>query len=79
MWQYLPVLFLLACPLMMIFMMRGMGGGMNHGSMNHGADSQPHQDGATDAPQRIAALEAEVAALRSHQARTEHRDGARTS
>ena len=30
-------LLVLACPVMMIFMMRGMNhGGMNHGGMNHG-------------------------------------------
>ena len=35
-------LLLLACPLMMIFMMRAMDhGGMNHGRMNHDRDDSP--------------------------------------
>lgn len=79
MWQYLPVLFLLACPLLMIFMMRGMGGGMNHGSMKHDSDTQPYDAPVADASQRIAALEAEVAELRSQPSRVAGRDGVRPS
>ena len=53
----LPFLFLLACPLMMIFMMRGMHGGHDGG---HG-----NQNGTgNDAQTRIAELEREVADLR---------------
>jgi Protein of unknown function (DUF2933) len=35
---FLPIVFLLACPLMMIFMMRGM-----HGGHGHGGRAQPDQ------------------------------------
>ena len=73
MWEYLPVLLLLACPLMMIFMMRGMGG------MNHGSNSQHNADDKPDPAKRIAALEAEVAALRSQQSPTVDRDSARST
>ena len=42
---YLPLLIVLACPLMMFFMMRGMdhGGGGCHGSHDHN-DGQRHGD-----------------------------------
>jgi hypothetical protein len=37
----IPYAFLLACPLMMVFMMRGMDhGSMGHGSMGHGAPAK---------------------------------------
>jgi hypothetical protein len=39
--QYLPFLLVLACPLMMVFMMRGM---MGHGS--HGKDDAKESDAA---------------------------------
>ena len=62
----IPLLILLACPLMMFFMMRGMHGGR---SDTDRADDRPHDraprssvDVARD--QRIAELEREVAALR---------------
>lgn len=45
--QFLPLLFLLACPLMMIFMMRGMG----HGG--HGAHGKDDAHGAPDTPTRL--------------------------
>lgn len=55
----LPLLIILACPLMMIFMMRGM-----HGGNDDQPDQRNHSpfDSASDA--RIAELEREVAALR---------------
>ena len=62
----IPLLIVLACPLMMIFMMRGMHGG--HSDTDR-ADARPHEraprssvDAARD--QRIAELEREVAVLR---------------
>lgn len=75
-----PLLILLACPLMMFFMMRGMHGG--HSDTDR-ADDRPHDraprssvDVARD--QRIAELEREVAALRdqAHE-RDEDRAGRR--
>ena len=67
----IPLLIVLACPLMMIFMMRGM-----HGS--HGNDDQPtpHDQQPRSRPdvardERIAELEREVAALRDQD---RHRD-----
>jgi len=55
----LPLLIVLACPLMMIFMMRGMHGGQKT------AETTGH-DGALNDPQgaRIADLERQVAELR---------------
>ena len=59
----LPLLIILACPLMMIFMMRGMHGG-------HGDDQQNTPDHQARSPydptseDRIAELEREVAVLR---------------
>jgi hypothetical protein len=41
----LPLLLLLACPLMMIFMMRAMGG---HGSDHGGPQADAHPDRARD-------------------------------
>lgn len=53
--------FLLVCPLMMVFMMRGMDhggmdhGGMNHGGMNHGApDDGEHRHQPTSGDVRPA-------------------------
>ncbi len=76
--RYLPWVFLLACPLMMLFMMRGMGGGRrstDNGKPTSGRDdvlpvsldktapqAMPH---AGDAQARIAQLEFEVAQLRA--------------
>lgn len=42
----LPYLLLLACPLMMVFMMRGMGGHGSHGG--NGGDSASHNSTAHD-------------------------------
>lgn len=53
--KILPLIFLLACPLMMIFMMKGMHGG--HGG--HQADAPHHED----RDRRIAELEHQVAEL----------------
>lgn len=75
----LPLLFL-ACPLMMVFMMRGMHGG--HGSSGAGHDAPAtrdapvgHEEGqAPDgrtSDDRIALLEAEVARLRALQGEPE--------
>ncbi len=46
----LPVLLILACPLMMIFMMRGMHGGRGHGHghAGHGAGGGCHGGGADE-------------------------------
>lgn len=63
----IPLLIVLACPLMMIFMMRGMHG--SH-STDEAARRQPehttHPPAETDRDARIAELEREVAALRHH-------------
>jgi hypothetical protein len=51
----LPYLFLLACPLMMVFMMRGMGGHSGHGGQScqhdvdgRGASAQSHEQRPVD-------------------------------
>jgi len=64
----LPLLFLLACPIMMIFMMRGMHGGQDKSEGGHSPQARHHdghspQGRATDA--RIEQLEREVASLRA--------------
>ena len=55
-----PLLFLLACPLMMIFMMKGM-----HGGSGHGAPAEHHRTPTEpdDRDRRIADLEQQVADL----------------
>lgn len=58
--RYLPLLFLLSCPLMMIFMMRGGHGG-------HGASHDMGADGDSR-DERIATLEREVSQLRGERA-----------
>ncbi len=70
--NYLPLLIILACPLMMIFMMRGMHGGRDMGAQ----DRNPRHDGQAprvDPPddQRILDLERQVAELRAERDRTE--------
>jgi hypothetical protein len=60
-----PWLFLLACPLMMIFMMRGMGGGGGHGHMPP-PPSDAHRDTDDERDRRIAELEREIASLRKN-------------
>jgi Protein of unknown function (DUF2933) len=57
----LPLLIVLACPLMMIFMMRGMHGGHDTGDQR-GTDRSANDRQRAEA--RIADLEHEVAALR---------------
>jgi hypothetical protein len=44
----LPFLLLLACPLMMVFMMRGMGGHGGHGGRgaDHSSTARDHDDAA---------------------------------
>jgi hypothetical protein len=75
--NYLPLLFILACPLMMVFMMRGM-----HGGHDMGAEfKDPRSDGQAPvvdprADQRILDLERQVAELRAERDRTE-RDASR--
>jgi hypothetical protein len=67
---YLPLLILLACPLMMIFMMRGMTSGHDSGPRS----DHPANAGKPDArDERLAELEREVAELRAA------RDHTRTS
>jgi hypothetical protein len=66
----LPFLFLLACPVMMIVMMRGMHSSKGDRSSNVGRVTRPGQD-PSDAPggqspdERIAELEREVAHMRN--------------
>jgi hypothetical protein len=70
--SWLPLVLLLACPLMMLFMMRGMGG--MHGGRDNPtsyAGEDMHETGAptSEIPdhraERLAALELEVAELRA--------------
>jgi hypothetical protein len=67
--NFLPYLFLLACPLMMVFMMRGM----NHGASGHSgmAAGDSHDPAARwDArDDRLSELEREVSDLRAECAR----------
>jgi hypothetical protein len=70
--NYLPLLLILACPLMMIFMMRGMHGGHDMGA----EDKDPGQDGQAPpvdprADKRIIELERQVAELRAARDRAE--------
>lgn len=73
----LLLLIILACPIMMIFMMRGMHSGQDKSEPGHDPQAGKHEghspDGqASDA--RIAQLEREVAALRAVQGeQPEHR------
>ena len=59
--QLFLLLILLACPLMMMFMMRGMHGG----HADHGGDRAPTVVDTTARDARIADLEREVASLRA--------------
>ncbi|MEO7980627.1 MAG: DUF2933 domain-containing protein [Sporichthyaceae bacterium] len=76
-------LFLLACPVMMIFMMRGMHGGGGTKKMSHdaheGAQMDQRDAAARDLQppdERIAQLEHEVAQLRALQSRQADRNRA---
>ncbi|HVQ18135.1 MAG TPA: DUF2933 domain-containing protein [Actinomycetes bacterium] len=61
--QYLPLLFLLACPIMMIFMMGGMHSrhGSSGGTDTGGPGSSPTPDQLTQS--RVAELERQVQTL----------------
>jgi hypothetical protein len=83
----LPFIFILACPVMMIFTMRRMHGG-GHGTSKAGHDmhmdhQMSHGAVGTADPQapdeRIAALEHELAQLRALQARQADNDRVRGS
>ena len=72
----LPFIFLLACPIMMIFMMRGMHGGggtEKTGHATHEVAQKDQRDAAVrdlqSPDERIAQLEHEVAQLRALQSR----------
>jgi len=71
----LPLLIVLACPLMMIFMMRGMHGGgassQQHGEVPSDQSAGTQHRNAGDAELRIAELQHEVAALKSGRVRLE--------
>lgn len=73
MWSYLPWLLLLACPVMMIFMMRGMGGmrGGHDQGVGHRESPQDKPASRDDAGagQRIVDLERQVAELRAERDR----------
>ncbi len=73
--NYLPLLFILACPLMMIFMMRGMHGGHDMGASDqepsHDEESNRNHRDAVRADQRIVDLERQVAQLRAQRDNTE--------
>jgi hypothetical protein len=60
--NWLPLLILLACPLMMLFMMRGMSHG--HGG-GHAPEHQLNPTEDDDRDVRLAELEREVATLRA--------------
>ena len=57
----LPFAVFLVCPLMMVFMMRGMMHG-GHGGHERGDASEPGPDAATE--RKLAAMELEIARLR---------------
>ena len=62
-----PLLLLLACPLMMIFMMQGMHGGggrAEHPANPHEEHRGPYGNGDDERDRRIAELEREIVALR---------------
>jgi hypothetical protein len=69
---WLPLLIVLACPVMMIFMMRGMSG---HGH-SPGPTQAPHSEANTTPndprDERLAELEREVAQLRTSRDRTDN-------
>ena len=65
----LPFLLLLACPLLMVFMMRGMSHGSHNGDGRHsthgcGHDAAEKDPAAKATDDRLRALEDELASLR---------------
>jgi len=66
----LPILIILACPIMMIFMMRGMRTGRDKPEPGRGPQAGNYGSHSPDGPgpdPRIAQLEREVASLRTVQ------------
>ena len=70
--NYLALLLILACPLMMVFMMRGMHGGHDMGAQDKDPRHQGHAPRVDPlADQRILDLERQVAELRAAREGTE--------
>ena len=68
--NFLPYLFLLACPLMMVFMMRGMNhGASGHSGMAAAGDSHDPAAQGDERDDRLTELEREVSDLRAECAR----------
>ena len=78
--SWLPLLLILACPLMMIFMMRGMSGAHDNrpaSTPSDGSTVDPAKGSAAETNSRdarLAELEQEVARLRASQSRRSESD-----
>lgn len=71
--KYLPLLILVACPLMMVFMMRGMHGGHDKAAEDQDARPDAQAPGAElPADQRILVLERQIAESRTERDRAAH-------